>query len=75
MSLLQFTAIIRLFREMCWYNSELQLERQLDRARAADLTGTAEGTTAKVAAIRALGKDLVGEAEPSRRRTGSRGRS
>jgi len=37
MSLLQFTSIIRLLREMCCYNLELQLERQLDRARAADL--------------------------------------
>jgi hypothetical protein len=33
----------------------------------------AEGTTSKVAAIKALRKDLVGEAEPLRRRTGSRG--
>ena len=37
MSLLQFTPIIRLLREMCCYNLELQLERELDRARAADL--------------------------------------
>ncbi len=37
MSLLQFTPIIRLLREMCCYNLELQLERQLDRARSADL--------------------------------------
>ena len=33
----------------------------------------AEGTTAEVAAINALRKDLVGEAEPLRCRTGSRG--
>ena len=37
MSLLQFTPIIRLIREMCCYNLELQLERQLDRTRAANL--------------------------------------
>ena len=37
MSLLQFTAIIRLSREMCCYNLELQLQRQLDRAETADL--------------------------------------
>ncbi len=35
MSLLQFTPIIRLFREMCCYNLELQLERQLDPGRVA----------------------------------------
>jgi hypothetical protein len=37
MSLLQFTPIIRVLREMWCYNLELQLERQLDRARAPDL--------------------------------------
>src|SRR5271157_2524601 len=37
MSLLQFTPIIRLLRDMCCYNLELQLERQLDRAGTADL--------------------------------------
>ena len=35
MSLLQFTPIIRLITEMCYYNLELQLERQvgIDRVR------------------------------------------
>ena len=37
MSLLQLTPIIRLPREMCCYDLKLQLERQLDRTRAADL--------------------------------------
>src|SRR5271165_6605438 len=37
MSLLQFTPIIRLLRDMCCYNLELQLQRQLDRARPANL--------------------------------------
>jgi hypothetical protein len=37
MSLLQFTPIVRLLREICCYHLELQLERQLDRTRAADL--------------------------------------
>jgi hypothetical protein len=37
MSLLQFTPIIRVPREMWCYNLELQLERELDRTRAADL--------------------------------------
>jgi hypothetical protein len=47
MSVLQFTPIIRLLGEMCCYNLELQLERELDRARAADLVERVE------AAIRA----------------------
>ena len=50
MSLLQFTPIIRLLREMCCYNLELQLQRQLDRARAADLVQRVE---AAVCAARA----------------------
>ena len=53
MSLLQFTPIIRLLREMCCYNLELELERQLDRARAADLLcgfGTRSGGHSKVLA-------------------------
>ena len=37
MSLLQFTPILRPPIEMCCYNLELQLERQLHRAPAADL--------------------------------------
>ena len=37
MCVLQFTPTIRVPGEMCFYNSELQLERELDRARAADL--------------------------------------
>jgi hypothetical protein len=37
MSLLLFTSIIRVHREMCCYNLELQLQCQLDRARAANL--------------------------------------
>ena len=37
MSVLQFTSTIRVLGEMCCYNLELQLERELDRARAADL--------------------------------------
>jgi hypothetical protein len=37
MFLLQFTPIIRLLREMCCYNLELQLERELDRTRCTDL--------------------------------------
>ena len=44
MSLLQFTPIIRLLGEMCCYNLELQLERQLNRARAADLVQGIEAT-------------------------------
>ena len=47
MSLLQFTPIIRLAREMCFYNLKLQLERELDRARATDLV---EGVEAAVRA-------------------------
>ena len=54
MSLLQFTPIIRLLREMCCYNLELQLERQLDRARAADLVERIEAAvcTARTEAAR-----------------------
>ncbi len=44
MSLLQFTPTIRVLGEMCFYNSELQLERQLDRARAADLVQVIEAS-------------------------------
>ena len=49
MSLLQFTPIIRLLREMCYYNLELQLERELDRTRAADLVQRIEGAVLTVA--------------------------
>jgi hypothetical protein len=37
MSVLQFTPTIRVLGEKCCYNLELQLERELDRARAPDL--------------------------------------
>ena len=37
MSVLRFTPTIRVLGEMCCYNLELQLERELDRARPADL--------------------------------------
>ena len=50
MSLLQFTPIIRLLREMCCYNLELQLQRQLDRARAADLIQRIEAAALAAAA-------------------------
>jgi len=42
MSVLQFTPTIRVLGEMCCYNLELQLERESDRARAANLVQRVE---------------------------------
>jgi hypothetical protein len=62
MSVLQFTPTIRVLREMCCYNLELQLERELDRARASDLlqgveaSGRAAGAEAVPQRLRRMSK-------------------
>jgi hypothetical protein len=58
MSLVQFTTIIPVLREMRCYNLELQPERELDRARAADL----------VQGVEAAGRAAGAEAVPQRLR-------
>ena len=55
MSVLQFTPTIRVLREKCCCNLELQLKRKLDRARAADLVQRIQ------AAVRATRAEAVAE--------------
>ncbi len=55
MSLLRFTPIIRLLREICCYNLELKFERQLDRARTTDLVQRIDATVGADSGSEALG--------------------